>query len=87
MAEAEKLFEKLCLHEWFASGAGDASATDEALVLANLGKKLGRFELILWFAMRVPCVGVVAELAPHRTALEKGYEPYSRAIDCAKGFY
>lgn len=38
------------------------------------------------FAIDVPRIGVVAELATQRTAHHKGYEPDARTVNSAEGF-
>lgn len=85
-AQAEELGEKLCLHQRFAAGARHAAAADEVLVFLHLRKQLFGRQFILYGAIDVPRVGIVTKGTTQRTALEKGYKPYSGAVHCAKGF-
>lgn len=85
-AHAEELGEKLGLHQRFATGARHAATTDEVLVFLHLRKQLFGRQFILYGAIDVPRVGIVAKGTTQRTALEEGYKPYSGAVHCAKGF-
>lgn len=85
LAALEKFDEEGGLQERFAAGAGDSSLADEIFVALDFGEELFGGHLVLYGSLGIPCVGVVAVGAPHGTALEKGYKPYSRAVNCAKG--
>ena len=85
LAALEKFDEEGGLQERFAAGAGDSSLADEIFVALDFGEGLFGGHLVLYGSLGIPCVGVVAVGAPHGTALEKGYKPYSRAVNCAKG--
>lgn len=87
LAEGEKLGGEVGLHQRLATRQRHAAALDEATVAQHLVEQLLRGELVLAFAMRVPRVGVMAELAAQRTALHERHEAYTGPVDGAKRFH
>ena len=90
MSLFKKLGKERKLSHWLAACAGDSAALEEFLDTIVHGKDLingNRLaDIRVLFAVELPCVGVMAVKASHRTSLEKDDEPNTGSVDCSEGF-
>ena len=89
LGEFEKLNEKIHLHQGLAAADGNAALfSPVALVTERLFQKVlgSDVECSVTIALKIPCLGIVAEQTTHGASLRKHYKAYAWSVDRAECF-